>query len=68
MTFIPPKYLILALKNAGFTQRKLAELSGTSESQICRFIRDEREMPLGVYMALFALWERVSGETQHDRK
>lgn len=62
MVFIPPERLIQALKNDGLSQKDIAMLSGTSESQISRILNGDRGTTLDLYMALYALWEmRVKG-------
>ena len=42
MVFIPPERLIQALKNDGLSQKDIAMLSGTSESQISRILNGDR--------------------------
>lgn len=59
MNFIPPERLIQALKNAGLSQKRIAELSGASESQISRILSGDRCTALDLYMALYGLWETV---------
>lgn len=59
MIFIPPDRLIQALKNAGLSQKKIAELSGTSESQISRILSGDRGIGLELYMTLYGLWETI---------
>lgn len=59
MIFIPPDRLIQALKNAGLSQKRIAELSGASESQISRLLSGDRNTTLELYMALYGLWETI---------
>ncbi len=59
MVYIPPDRLIQALKNAGLSQKKIADLSGTSESQISRILSGDRGIGLELYMALHGLWETI---------
>lgn len=59
MLYIPPDRLIQALKNAGLSQKKIADLSGTSESQISRILSGDRGIGLELYMALYGLWETI---------
>ena len=59
MLYIPPDRLIQALKNAGLSQKKIADLSGTSESQISRILSGDRGIGLELYLALYGLWETV---------
>lgn len=60
MTFIPPDRLILALKNAGMSQKEIAMLSGASEPQISRILSGERDPSVELYFALFGLWETIA--------
>ena len=62
MVFIPPERLIQALKNAGYSQKWIADAAGTSESQISRILNGDRGTTLSLYMALYAVWETVIGE------
>lgn len=66
MVFVPPERLIRALKNAGFSQKRIAELSGSSESQISRILNGDRGTTLDLYMALYALWEKGIQEEKRD--
>jgi len=59
MLYIPPDRLIQALKNAGLSQKKIADLSGTSESQISRILSGDRGIGLELYLALYGLWEAI---------
>lgn len=66
MVFVSPGRLIQALKNAGFSQKRIAELSGSSESQISRILNGDRGTTLDLYMALYALWEKCIQEEKRD--
>lgn len=59
MLYIPPDRLIQALKNAGLSQKKIADLSGTSESQVSRILSGDRGIGLELYLALYGLWEAI---------
>jgi transcriptional regulator with XRE-family HTH domain len=59
MVFMPPERIIQALKNRGYSQRRIAELAGITPAQVSRILRGERGTTLDTYVALYALWETV---------
>lgn len=64
MVFMPPERIIQALKNRGYTQRRIAELAGIDQAQVSRILRGERGTTLDTYIALYALWEQIIGEAK----
>lgn len=68
MTFIPPDRIIRALKNAGYSQKRIAELSGASESQISRILSGDRGTALELYIALYGLWETLIKGGDNDNE
>lgn len=65
MVFIPPERIIQALKNRGYSQRRIAELAGITPAQVSRILRGERGTALDTYIALYALWEKMIGEAKN---
>lgn len=68
MVFMPPERIIQALKNAGYSQRKIAEMAGASDAQICHILKGDRGVSLNLYMALYALWETLIKEAGDGKR
>lgn len=65
MVFIPPERLIKALKNAGYSQKQIADMAGTSDTQISHILSGDRGVSLNLYMSLYALWEKMIKEVKN---
>lgn len=67
MIFIPPERLIQSLKNAGYPQRKIAQMVGASDAQISHIVNGDVGVSLSLYMALYAVWEKVIEEATNGK-
>lgn len=68
MVFISPERIIQALKNRGYNQKQIADMSGASTAQISRILSGDRGTSLDLYMSLYALWEKLVEEARNDRQ